>query len=275
VQAVAAFLQEGEQADQPSSRFDNQTPFTYALAHSDRDNLPWVVAVRSGTIRLYSTATSGQRGRAETFVELNLPLLPSDRAGYLSLLFSSDALAKGGTFSEIQQASTIYASDLSERLRERVYKQVVPQLAVAVADRVGGKGEEDLERHGTGKVRLGLIRTPPKENTAPAEECQMFGLRGSSLRCPARLLRTRGEKARLQEMFDELKAELVPLIREISALSDGNRSRTLYGSFDEKKQVGFVRKVVADFGYDWKRGRLDRVVHPFCIKAWPRFKHYD
>jgi len=50
-------------------------------------------------------------------------------------------------FSEILQASTIYASDLSERLRERVYKQVVPQLALAVADRVGGKGEEDLERH--------------------------------------------------------------------------------------------------------------------------------
>src|SRR5829696_9802461 len=46
------------------------------------------------------------------------------------------------------------------------------------------------------------------------------------------------KKARLQEMFDELKAELVPLIREISALSDGNRSRPLYGSLDEKKQEG-------------------------------------
>src|SRR5215217_5298961 len=73
------------------------------------------------------------------------------------------------------------------------------------------------------------------------------------------------KKARLQEMFDELKAELVPLSREISALSDGNRSRPLYGSLDEKKQEGLLRKVVSDFGYDWKRGRLDRVVHPFCI----------
>ena len=73
------------------------------------------------------------------------------------------------------------------------------------------------------------------------------------------------KKARLQEMFDELKAELVPLIREVSALSEGNCSRPLYGSFDEKKQEWFVRKVVSDFGYVWKRGRLDRVVHPFCI----------
>jgi hypothetical protein len=149
-QAIAVFLQESEQADQPSPRFENQTPVTYALSRAERDNIPWVVAERSGGVRLYSTSTSGasgQRGRAETFVELNLPLLPSDQAGYLDLLFSSRALTEGGTISQIQQASSIYTSKLSERLRERVYKQVVPRLAVAVADRVGGTGEEDLERH--------------------------------------------------------------------------------------------------------------------------------
>ena len=140
-QAVAVFLQESEQADQPSSRFENQTPVTYALAHADRDNIPWVLAERSGAVRLYSTSTSGaagQRGRTETFVELNLPLLPTDQAGYLDLLFSSNALTEGGTVSQIQQASSIFTSNLSDRLRERVYKQVVPTLAVAVANRRGG-----------------------------------------------------------------------------------------------------------------------------------------
>ena len=149
-QAVAVFLQDAEQPDQPAARFENQTPVTYALSHADRDNLPWVVAVRSGTIRLYSTSTSGaagQRGRAETFVELNLPLLPSEKAGYLELLFSSTALADGGTMSEIQQASSDYVSELSARLRERVYKEVVPRLAVAVAKQGGGIDEDDLERH--------------------------------------------------------------------------------------------------------------------------------
>jgi len=139
-QAVAVFLQETEQADQPAARFENQTPVTYALSHADRDNLPWVVAVRGGTIRLYSTSTSGaagQRGRAETFVELNLPLLASEQAGYLLLLFSSSALAEGGMITEIQQASSDYASELSARLRERAYKEVVPRLAVAVANQVG------------------------------------------------------------------------------------------------------------------------------------------
>src|SRR5215211_24041 len=51
---------------------------------------------------------------------------------------------------------------------------------------------------GSGKVRLDLFRTPPEEDiAAPAGEYRMSGLRGSSLRCPARLLRTGGEKGTL------------------------------------------------------------------------------
>jgi carboxypeptidase Taq len=69
-------------------------------------------------------------------------------------------------------------------------------------------------------------------------------------------------KARLQGMFDELRAELVPMIR---ALPPEDRSRPLYGEFDEVKQEEFGRRVISAFGYDWRRGRLDRVTHPFCI----------
>jgi carboxypeptidase Taq len=71
-------------------------------------------------------------------------------------------------------------------------------------------------------------------------------------------------KARLQEMFEELKTGLVPMIREISTLPREDRSRPLYGEFDEAKQDEFGRRVISAFGYDWERGRLDRVVHPFC-----------
>jgi carboxypeptidase Taq len=69
-------------------------------------------------------------------------------------------------------------------------------------------------------------------------------------------------KARLQEMFEELKTALVPMI---SALPHEARSRPLYGEFDQAKQEEFGRAVISAFGYDWKRGRLDRVVHPFCM----------
>ena len=67
----------------------------------------------------------------------------------------------------------------------------------------------------------------------------------------------------LREMFDGLKAELVPMIQRLPA--DEDRSRPLYGDFAEDKQEAFGREIVTAFGYDWTRGRQDRVVHPFCL----------
>ena len=73
------------------------------------------------------------------------------------------------------------------------------------------------------------------------------------------------KKARLEETFAGLRAELVPMISRISELSDEGNSALLHGEFDEAAQEAFGRKVVAAFGYDWSRGRQDRAVHPFCI----------
>lgn len=67
----------------------------------------------------------------------------------------------------------------------------------------------------------------------------------------------------LREMFDGLKAELVPMIQGLPSGED--RSRPLHGTFDEEKQEAFGREIITAFGYDWTRGRQDRVVHPFCI----------
>lgn len=148
---VAVFLDEGEGFEDPASRFNGISPVSNALALADRENLPWVVLTRGHQIRLYSARPDigvGRKGRAETFVELNLALLPEEAAGYLSLLFSPDALTEGGSFEQILEASADHAAALGQRLRERVYFDAVPNLAQAVAQRLG-KGsnltEEDLQ----------------------------------------------------------------------------------------------------------------------------------
>lgn len=87
----------------------------------------------------------GQRGRSETHDELGLGLLPEEHAGYLQLLFSSYALKAGGSVEEIKKASRDFPSGLSERLRERVYVDAVPWLAIA--QQLGGTGGEDLRQH--------------------------------------------------------------------------------------------------------------------------------
>lgn len=147
---VAVFLDEGEGFEDPATRFNGISPVSNALALADRENLPWVVLTRGRQIRLYSARPDigvGRKGRAETFVEVNLALLPEEAAGYLSLLFSPEALSEGGTFEEILKTSADHATALGQRLRERVYFEAVPNLAEAVAERLGAGPElteEDL-----------------------------------------------------------------------------------------------------------------------------------
>jgi hypothetical protein len=112
--------------------------------------LPWVVLTRSKQIRVYAARAEtgvGRKGRSETFVEANLALLPDDRAGYVPLLFSADALTEGGTFEEILEGSRDYSADLGARLRERVYTDAVPSLAIALARRHRGELDEETLRH--------------------------------------------------------------------------------------------------------------------------------
>ena len=70
---------------------------------------------------------------------------------------------------------------------------------------------------------------------------------------------------RLRVMFDELKAGIVPLVRDVSARLDEDRAAPLTGVFDEQDQEAFGRGIISRFGYDWSRGRQDSAVHPFCI----------
>lgn len=147
--AVAVFLDEGETFDAPADRFAS-TPVSHALALADREGVPWVVLTRARQIRLYAARPDtgvGRKGRAETFVEVDLALLPEDLAGYVGLLFSASALTENGTLDDILRMSADFAAELAVRLRERVYFEAVPNLATAVAarlDRDGTLTDDDL-----------------------------------------------------------------------------------------------------------------------------------
>ena len=147
-QAVAVFCDDSELMDAPAQRFDNLSPVSHALAIADNENVPWVVLTRASEIRIYSSEPGkgvGGKGRTETFVEINLSLIPERLAGYLMLLFSAPALAQGGSLEEILSNSGRYAADLAVRLRERVYRRTMPLLAKAVSDRMESTSESDLK----------------------------------------------------------------------------------------------------------------------------------
>lgn len=150
--AVAVFLDEGEAFEEAGARFDGTTPVSRALALAEQEGLPWVVLTRARQLRLYAARVGigvGHKGRAETYVEVDLALLPGDRAGYLPLLFGADALTEDGTLSEILARSADFSASLSLRLRNRIFEDVVPGLATAIARRTAegpGTDEDRLAR---------------------------------------------------------------------------------------------------------------------------------
>ncbi|MBO0741032.1 MAG: carboxypeptidase M32 [Hyphomicrobiaceae bacterium] len=71
--------------------------------------------------------------------------------------------------------------------------------------------------------------------------------------------------AKVLELFAELRAALMPLVRAI-ADAPATNTRCLSGSFPEAAQMAFGVTVVERVGYDLQRGRVDKTHHPFCTK---------
>ena len=149
--ALAVMLRETESPEAGTERFNSLSPVSYALAKADSENLSWVVLVQGNRLRLYSTdldAGVGRRGRTETFIECQPSLLSDQHLPYLWLLYSAEALARGGSLREVLTDSHRFAGSLAERLRERIYDKVVPVLAqgIAALPNVANAGPVDLER---------------------------------------------------------------------------------------------------------------------------------
>jgi carboxypeptidase Taq len=67
----------------------------------------------------------------------------------------------------------------------------------------------------------------------------------------------------IDSLFTELRADLVPLVREITASPIGVRAGLLRG-LPISGQQAFLTEVTAALGFNYSRGRIDVAVHPFC-----------
>lgn len=138
-EAIAVMLSETENFDADSHRF-SVSPVAYGLKMAEQEGVPWLILIRGGQLRLYPARIDlgvGRKGLAETFLEIDLPQLTGDTAGYLSLIFSAPALTEGGSAFQIMATSSQYAVALGARLRDKVYEDIVPRLSLAVARQLG------------------------------------------------------------------------------------------------------------------------------------------
>lgn len=70
--------------------------------------------------------------------------------------------------------------------------------------------------------------------------------------------------ADVRAIFDASKAELVPLRQAIDERGTAVSDTLVHQDFDIDKQKEFARYISAKIGYDYERGHLGTVVHPFA-----------
>jgi len=81
----------------------------------------------------------------------------------------------------------------------------------------------------------------------------------------------------IANLFSELKKELVPLVKQITESPVKPRTDILRG-FSVDEQRTFLQEVTAALGFNYRRGRIDVSLHPFCsgtgadIRMTTRFK---
>ena len=71
------------------------------------------------------------------------------------------------------------------------------------------------------------------------------------------------DAATITRLFNELKRDLLPLVRAIAA-SPVKADPTLFRGFPVERQRAFLLKVTERLGFNYRRGRFDVSVHPFC-----------
>jgi hypothetical protein len=143
--AVAVLMTDREGFDAATASL-GASPVQYGLAKAHQERVPWLIVLRGAQIRLYPVRPDlgvGRRGQTETYLELDLSVVDDRSEGFLPLVFAAGSLEEEGAVWELLEGSIRYATELGERLRDRVYEYVVPSLAVAVANELERLGQGD------------------------------------------------------------------------------------------------------------------------------------
>ena len=115
------------------------------------------------------------------------------------------------------------------------------------------KAENDFEAFAPTLDRIRELQTEQAEHIDPDRDPYRVMYEGVEPDLPLSLV---------EEVFDDLRDALVPLIEEIEA-SPVSFEDPFDGTFDEEAQLALNREALDVLGYDFDRGRLDTSAHPF------------
>jgi len=121
------------------------SPTTRLLVEANAKGAERAVIISGRLLRIYIADPAkglDDVATASNYIELDLDLLDAEAIGLLPMLFDAAAHAVGGLFDQLVEQSTRYAVALRGRFRERVYENVVGDLAKALYD---ARGRRNLD----------------------------------------------------------------------------------------------------------------------------------
>lgn len=118
-----------------------ELPIAGLLREMEAAGVRWGILASGDVWRLYD---ADNPARTTSFVEVDLSKLAEP--AYYAALFSARALADGGLAEQIGQGSRDFAVALGDRLRDRIYLEVVPRIASALADELEARDESARSR---------------------------------------------------------------------------------------------------------------------------------
>lgn len=226
--AIAILLDDSEQFDSSSPRHTGISPVAFGLNVATRQGVNWLFMLRKDQIRLYPAKDGigvGQKGQVETYLEIDLAAIDTERAGLLALIFSAEALEPNGSTNELLDDSSKFASQLGLRLRERIYEHVVPQLSKSVAEQLRDQGTK-LDSDGltlayrlTLRILFRLLFQAYAEDRGLLPAGRNEGYDANSLKTIAkRIIDTPVEK------FGKSKTLWLDLVQVWNAIDEGNET---------------------------------------------------
>ena len=75
--------------------------------------------------------------------------------------------------------------------------------------------------------------------------------------------------ARLEELFGGLQAPLAGLVRRVTESGRTVDLSPFQGDLNPEDQLAFTKKILEAMGFDFRSGRIDQAVHPFCSGHGP------
>jgi len=221
--ALGLFLPADEGPRTHVARF-GESPILYGFRIADELDLPWIIVNAGDRLQLYSTRPDvgvGKRGRTETYTEIMLDMIADQDAGYVPLLFSSDALKEEGYLEDLIRRSAERVTSLGERLRDRIYEDVLPRLATGIAEAIS-PDNPPAEDHGVAH-RMALSMLFRLLFISYAEDRDLLPYRENDAYAAIALKRMASQWTEEEPEFDNNSSDLWSQVQNITrAIHDGS-----------------------------------------------------